>query len=125
MSDTEFEAVEATIEPIEDMEIAGKPADEVVVEETTTKILARLATLRSLGTAVDRLGLLEVFSERWEEECETILKDLMESGLKEDPKDSRFTWKEDENGNDSNSKIGDWDDDLDYKRALLPGRLLR
>ena len=45
LSDTEFEAVEATIEPIEDMEVAGKPAEEVVVEETTTEILAPLTTL--------------------------------------------------------------------------------
>ena len=51
---TEFEAVKDTIEH----------ADEVAVEETTTEILAQLATLRSLGTAVDRLGMLEVFSER-------------------------------------------------------------
>ena len=45
-------------------------------------------------------------------ECETILKYLMGIGLKEDPKDSRFTWEEDMHGNDSNAKIRDWDEAL-------------
>ena len=35
----------------------------------------------------------------------------------EDPRDCRFTWEEDENWNDSNAKIKDWDDDLNYERA--------
>ena len=60
--------------------------------------------------------MLEVFSERYEEECETILNGLMGSGLKEDPKDGRFTWEQDENGIDSNTKSRDWHEDsvLDY-----------
>ena len=51
--DAKFKAVDAVVEPIKDMEIADRPANAVAVDETTTEILARLATLRSLGTAAD------------------------------------------------------------------------
>ena len=76
------------------------------------ELVTQLVTLKSLGTAVDRLGSLEVFGEGWEKDCVTILKDLMGSGLMKDPKDSQFTWEKDENA--FNDKIRDWDEDLNW-----------
>ena len=48
----------------------------------------------------------------------------MGSGLKEDPKDGRFTWEEDENGNDSNAKSRDWHEDLGPRllKSVVPSR---
>ena len=57
------------------------PAEEVTFEGSTAEILAQLATLTSLGTAVNKLGSLEVFDEGWKKDCATILKGLMGSGL--------------------------------------------